>query len=133
MKKNDKTNNISVMQEIIDSLNDRNKTLTNRLECLEDQLDAAYCENAELQQELEKEDDFKNLVNLNTMLLIFMGLTQNYCNGSDLGECIQTSIENFYCDTAKSILKQTQFWANRKELLDNNDDEEIGGDDGSEN
>ena len=133
MKKSNKTNEIAAMQDIIDTLNDKNQTLMNRLECLEDQLDTAYSANNELQQELDKEDDFKNLINLSVLLLIIMGLTQNYCKGSDLGECIQNSIENFYCDSALSILKQTQFWAFRKNSLDNNDDEEIGGDDGSEN
>ena len=125
-KKTNTSNEIIVMQDIIDNLNDKNRVLTERIECLEEQLETAYGVNSELLESRKDDEDYRNLTKLNCLLFTIMGLTQNYCKGSDLGKSIGKAIENFYCDTALSLVKKVDFRLNGRD----NEDEEY--DDGEE-
>lgn len=125
-KKANTNNDITIMQDIIDNLNEKNRILTEQIECLEDQLDVAYSVNKGLQDEQKDDEDYQNLTKLNVLLLIIMGLTQNYCKGSDLGKSIGKAIENFYCDTALSLVKKVDF------RLNGRDNEEEEYEDGEE-
>lgn len=125
-KKTNTSNDIIVMQDIIDNLNDKNRILTERIECLEEQLETAYGVNSELLESRKDDEDYRNLTKLNCLLFTIMGLTQNYCKGSDLGKSIGKAIENFYCDTALSLVKKVDFRLNGRD----NEDEEY--DDGEE-
>ena len=125
-KKTNTSNEIIVMQDIIDNLNDKNRVLTERIECLEEQLETAYGVNSELLESRKDDEDYRNLTKLNCLLFTIMGLTQNYCKGSDLGKSIGKAIENFYCDTALSLVKKVDF------RLNGRDNEEEEYDDGEE-
>lgn len=125
-KKTNTSNDIILMQDIIDNLNEKNKILSERIECLEEQLNVAYGVNAGLQDEQKDDEDYRNLTKLFAILLIIMGLSQNYCNDSDLGKSLRKSIENFYADTALSLVKTVDFRLNGRD----NEDEEY--DDGEE-
>ena len=125
-KKTNTSNDIIVMQDIIDNLNDKNRVLTERIECLEEQLETAYGVNSELLESRKDDEDYRNLTKLNCLLFTIMGLTQNYCKGSDLGKSIGKAIENFYCDTALSLVKKVDF------RLNGRDNEEEEYDDGEE-
>lgn len=125
-KKTNTSNDIILMQDIIDNLNEKNKILSERIECLEEQLNVAYGVNAGLQDEQKDDEDYRNLTKLFAILLIIMGLSQNYCNDSDLGKNLRKSIENFYADTALSLVKTVDFRLNGRD----NEDEEY--DDGEE-
>lgn len=127
-KKTNTSNEIIVMQDIIDNLNDKNRVLTERIECLEEQLDVAYSVNKGLQDEQKDDEDYQNLTKLNVLLLIIMGLTQNYCKGSDLGRSVGRAIENFYADTALSLVKKVDFRLRGRD----NDEEEFDDDEGGE-
>ena len=70
--------------------------------------------------EQKDDENYQNLTKLNTLLLVLMGLTQNYCGDSDLGRSLGKAIENFYADTALSLVKKVDFKFRGKE----NDDEE---------
>ena len=126
-KKSKNSNDITIMQDIIDNLNEKNRILTERIECLENQLDVAYGVNAGLQDEQKRDDDYENLTKLNTLLLVLMGLTQNYCDDSDLGKSLRKAIENFYGDTALSLVKKVDF-----RLSGRDNDEEEYEEDGEE-
>ena len=126
-KKTNTSNEIIVMQDIIDNLNDKNRVLTERIECLEEQLETAYGVNSELLESRKDDEDYQNLTKLFAILLIIMGLTQNFCNdGSDLGRSLGKAIENFYADTALSLVKKVDF------RLNGRDNEEEEYDDGEE-
>ena len=125
-KKANTNNDITIMQDIIDNLNDKNRVLTERIECLEEQLETAYGVNSELLESRKNDEDYRNLTKLNCLLFTIMGLTQNYCKGSDLGKSIGKAIENFYCDTALSLVKKVDF------RLNGRDNEEEEYDDGEE-
>lgn len=128
-KKTNTSNDIIIMQDIIDNLNEKNRILTERIECLEEQLNVAYSVNAGLQDEQKDDEDYQNLTKLNTLLLVLMGLTQNYCSdGSDLGRSVGKAIENFYADTALSLVKKVDFRLNSRD----NDDEECADYEGGE-
>ena len=120
-KKTNTSNEIIVMQDIIDNLNDKNRVLTERIECLEEQLETAYGVNSELLESRKDDEDYRNLTKLNCLLFTIMGLTQNYCKGSDLGKSIGKAIENFYCDTALSLVKKVDFRLNGRD----NEEEEF--------
>lgn len=125
-KKSKNSNDITIMQDIIDNLNEKNRILTERIECL-NRLDVAYGVNAGLQDEQKRDDDYENLTKLNTLLLIIMGLTQNYCNDSDLGRSVGKAIENFYADAAISLVKTVDFkFGGRDNDDEEYDDEESG-------
>ena len=119
-KKDNTSNEVTILQDIIDNLNEKNRILTERMECLQDQLDAAYGVNEGLLDEQKDDENYQNLTKLNTLLLVLMGLTQNYCGDSDLGRSLGKAIENFYADTALSLVKKVDFKFRGKE----NDDEE---------
>ena len=126
-KKTNTSNEIIVMQDIIDNLNDKNRVLTERIECLEEQLETAYGVNSELLESRKDDEDYRNLTKLNCLLFTIMGLTQNFCNdGSDLGKSLGKAIENFYADTALSLVKKVDF------RLNGRDNEEEEYDDGEE-
>ena len=127
-KKASNSNDIIVMQDIIDNLNEKNRILNNRIECLEEQLDVAYSVNKGLQDEQKDDEDYQNLTKLNVLLLIIMGLTQTYCKGSDLGRSVGRAIENFYADTALSLVKKVDFRLRGRD----NDEEEFDDDEGGE-
>lgn len=124
-KKANTSNDITIMQDIIDNLNEKNRILTERIECLEDQLDVAYGVNAGLQDEQKNDDGYENLTKLNTLLLIIMGLTQNYCKGSDLGRSVGKAIENFYADAAISLVKTADFKFGGRDNDEEDGDEEF--------
>ena len=129
MKKKENTSNDTIiLQDIIDNLNEKNRILTDRIECLEEQLEAAYGVNEGLLDEQKNDGNYQNLTKLNILLLILMGLTQNYCNdGSDLGKSIGKAIENFYVDTAMSLVKKVDFRLNGRDYYEEDD-----GDDGED-
>ena len=136
-KKKDNTSNDKViMQDIIDNLNEKNRVLESRIVSLQEQLETAYGVNAGLQEQLDNEEDYDTLTKLHTLLLIFMGLTRNFCKDSELGGCIENAIENYYVDMAKALAKRTNFGFGRKKedgsTDDNNYDEDFGEDEEEE-
>lgn len=104
-----KVNTTLIMQDIIDNQNEKIKMLESRIEVLKDQLETAYGVNAGLSEELDSDENYTYLTKLHTLLLIFMGLTRNYCKGSELGACIENAIENYYLDMAKALARHTEF------------------------
>ena len=129
MRKKDKTYNDIIKQDIIDNLSEENRILNNRITSLENQLETAYGVNGGLLESRKNEEDYQNLVKLNTLLMTIMGLTQNFCNdGSDLGKSIGKAIENFYADTALSLVKKVDFKLRARD----NDEEEFDDDEGGE-
>lgn len=126
MKKKENTSNDTIiLEDIIDGLNDKNRILTERIECLEEQLQTAYSAYSELTQKVKNNNDYRSLSKINCLLLVIMGLAQNYCNdGSDLGRSLGKSIENFYADTALSLVKTVDFKLGRRD----NDEEEYEND-----
>lgn len=108
-KKDNTSTEVTIMQDIIDNLNEKNRILNNRIECLEEQLDTAYGVNEGLLDEQKDDENYQNLTKLNTLLLVLMGLTQGYCGDSDLGRSLSKAIENFYVDTAMSLVKNVDF------------------------
>ena len=130
MKKKVNTNNDTIiLEDIIDGLNDKNRILTERIECLEEQLQTAYSAYSELTQKVKNNNDYRSLSKIHCLLLVIMGLAQNYCNdGSDLGRSLGKAIENFYADTALSLVKKVDFKLRGRE----NDEEFDDDDDGEE-
>ena len=134
-KKTNTSNDIIVMQDIIDNLNDKNRILNDRIGCLEEQLETAYSAYSELTEKIKNNKDYRTLSKINCLLLVIMGLAQNYCNdGSDLGMSLGKAIENFYADTALSLVKKVDFRLNGREndedANDNDDDWENDGEEG---
>jgi hypothetical protein len=126
-----KENTTIIMQDIIDNQNEKIKTLESRIETLKDQLETAYGVNAGLSEELDSDENYTYLTKLHTLLLIFMGLTRNYCEGSELGACIENAIENYYLDMAKALARHTEFGfgKNKEDEPTDDYDEEFGEED----
>ena len=121
-KKNN-SNVITVMQDIIDNLNDKNRILTERIECLEEQLNVAYGVNAGLQDEQK----YKNLVQLHTLLMVLLNLVAPHCDSSPLGQSVGLAIKKYLMTIAKNLATGTLFIREEdKEDWKEDDDEEYG-------
>ena len=121
-----KGNTTLIMQDIIDNQNEKIKMLESRIEVLKDQLETAYGVNAGLSEELDSDEKYTYLTKLQTLILVFMGLTRNYCKGSELGRCIENAIENYYLDMAEALARHTEFGFGKNkedESTDEYDDE----------
>lgn len=125
-KKNNGNNkyDIEFLQAVIEGLNERNIELEEEVERLKTEI--AETNDVNIQQD-EDDQNYRNLTKLNTLLLVLMGLTQNYCDDSDLGKSLRKAIENFYGDTALSLVKKVDF-----RLSGRNNDEEEYEEDGEE-
>lgn len=135
MKKKENTaNDVVYLQDIIDNLNEKIKTLESRIANLQEQLETAYSVNNGLLAEQQGEEDYDTLTKMHTLLLVFMALTKGYTKNSELGRLIEDAIDNYYIDMAKALAKRTDFSFSRRKKEDESTDncDEDFGDEGEE-
>ena len=123
-----KGNTTIILQDIIDNQNEKIRMLESRIESLKEQLETAYGVNAGLMENQDSDEDYITLTKMHTLLLVFMGLIRNYCKGTELGECIENAVENYYCDMAKALARHTDFGFGKNkedESTDDYDDEDF--------
>ena len=107
-KKNRKSenNDVAVMQAIIDMLKDSNTALQDEVTRLKNEIDLTNANN--IQQD-EDDRNYKNLSQLNTLLLILMNLAAAYCDDSRLGQAVGKAIKKYYLTMGKSLANTTRF------------------------
>ena len=110
-KKNRKSenNDVAVMQAIIDMLKDSNTALQDEVTRLKNEIDLTNANN--IQQD-EDDKNYKNLSQLNTLLLILMNLAAAYCNDSPLGNAVAKAIKKYHLTMGKSLTNTTRYIKN---------------------
>ena len=101
-----KYNDVAVMQAIIDMLKDSNVELQAEVTRLKNEIDLTNANN--IQQD-EDDKNYKNLSQLNTLLLILMNLATAYCNDSPLGNAVAKAIKKYHLTMGKSLTNTTRF------------------------
>ena len=120
-KNNGNTNyDIEFMQTVIDGLYERNQELTEEVERLKNEI--AETNDINIKQD-EDEQSYKNLVQLNTLLLVLMNLIAPHCDNSPLGQTVGKGIKKFQMFMAKNLAKGTVF-IKEEDREDWNDDDE---------
>ena len=107
-KKNRKSenNDVAVMQAIIDMLKDSNTALQDEVTRLKNEIDLTNANN--IQQD-EDDRNYKNLSQLNTLLLILMNLAAAYCDDSQLGNAVAKAIKKYHLTMGKSLTNTTRY------------------------
>ena len=106
-KNNGNTNyDIEFMQTIIDGLYERNQELTGEVERLKNEI--AETNDINIKQD-EDEQSYKNLVQLNTLLLVLQNMVIAHCDNSPLGQAVGKAIKKYQITMAKSLLRRTMY------------------------
>jgi hypothetical protein len=123
--------NIEFLHTIIDGLNDRNQELESEVERLRNEI--AETNDVNIQQDA-KEQDYKNLVQLHTLLIVIMNLVTAHCDNSLLGQSVGMAIKRYLITILKTLANGTRF-NNDKDKADwvDEDDEEFEEDEWCEN
>lgn len=120
-KNNGNTNyDIEFMQTIIDGLYERNQELTGEVERLKNEI--AETNDINIKQD-EDEQSYKNLSQLNTLLLVLQNMVIAHCDDSPLGQAVGKAIKKYQITMAKSLLRRTMYIKN-EDREDWEDDEE---------
>lgn len=126
-KKNNKHTkyDIEFMQTIIDGLYERNQELEDEVERLRNEIAETNDDNI---QQNEDEQSYRNLTQLNTLLMVLMNLITPHCDDSPLGQAIGLAIKRYQITMAKSLVENTVYIKEEdKELWKEEDDEEENG------
>jgi DNA repair ATPase RecN len=106
-KNNGNTNyDIEFMQTIIDGLYERNQELTGEVERLKNEI--AETNDINIKQD-EDEQSYKNLSQLNTLLLVLQNMVIAHCDDSPLGQAVGKAIKKYQITMAKSLLRRTMY------------------------
>lgn len=120
-KKNnrDTSYDIEFLKAICNGLNEKNQELECEVERLRNEI-------AETNDVNEDEKNYKNLVQLNTLLMVLMNLVAPHCDSSPLGQTVAKAIKKYQITMAKNLAKGTLFIReeDRKDW-DDEDNEEL--------
>ena len=105
-KNNRNTNNIEFLQTVISGLSERNQDLESEVERLRNEINQTNAINIQLD---EDEKNYKNLVQLNTLLMVLMNLVAPHCDNSVLGQTVGKAIKKYQITMAKNLAKGTLF------------------------
>ena len=97
---------IEFMQTIIDELYERNQELTGEVERLKNEI--AETNDINIKQD-EDEQSYKNLSQLNTLLLVLQNMVIAHCDDSPLGQAVGKAIKKYQITMAKSLLRRTMY------------------------
>ena len=108
-KKKQSSNEVTVLEDIIFNLNEKNRRLADQIENLKEQLEVAYGVNGGLIEEHKDEESYRNLTQLNTLLMVLMNLAIPQCDDSPLGQAVGKAIKKYQITMAKSLAAGTLF------------------------
>lgn len=124
-KKKQSNNEVTVLEDIIANLNEKNRRLDDKINNLKEQLEVAYGVNGGLIDEQKDEESYRNLTQLSTLLMVLMNLVIPHCNDSLLGQAVGKAIKRYQITMAKSLVNDTIFIREEdKEDWEEEDDED---------
>lgn len=100
------TNDITVMQSIIDSLNVNNKELQAEVNRLRTELIETNTMNIKAD---EDDKNYRNLVQLNTLLMVIMNMVTAHVDDSPLGQAVGKAVKKYQLTMAKYLSKGTVY------------------------
>lgn len=124
-KKNNRNTSYDVefMQTIIDRLYERNQELEEEVERLNTEI--AETNDVNIQQD-EYDKNYRNLTQLNSLLMLLMNLVIPHCDNSPLGQAVGKAIKRYQITMAKNLVKGTVYIKDEdKEDWESEDDDDL--------
>ena len=126
----DTSNDIAIMQSIIDGLRANNDELQAEVNRLRNEI--AETNTINLHQE-EKDKDYRNLTQLNTLLMVLMNMVVPHCDNSPLGCAVAKAIKKYQLTIAKNLAKGTMYikdedlndWEDEEERYDESESDDL--------
>lgn len=102
----DTSNDIAIMQSIIDGLRANNDELQAEVNRLRNEI--AETNSINIQAD-EEDKNFRNLTQLNTLLMVLMNMAVPHCDNSPLGCAVAKAIKKYQLTIAKNLAKGTMY------------------------
>lgn len=123
-------NDLAIMQSIIDGLRANNEELQTEVNRLRAEIVETNAIN--IHQE-EKDKDYRNLTQLNTLLMVLMNMVVPHCDNSPLGCAVAKAIKKYQLTIAKNLAKGTMYikdedlndWEDEEERYDESESDDI--------
>ena len=126
----DTSNDIAIMQSIIDGLRANNDELQAEVNRLRNEI--AETNSINIQAD-EEDKNYRNLTQLNTLLMVLMNMAVPHCDNSPLGCAVAKAIKKYQLTIAKNLAKGTMYikdedlndWEDEEERYDESESDDI--------
>lgn len=121
----DTSNDIAIMQSIIDGLRANNDELQAEVNRLRNEI--AETNSINIQAD-EEDKNYRNLTQLNTLLMVLMNMVAPHCDDTPLGQAVAKAIKKYQLTIAKSLAKGTMYIKDEdmEDWEDEDDEDEYG-------
>lgn len=102
----DTSNDIAIMQSIIDGLRANNDELQAEVNRLRNEIAETNSINIKADEE---DKNYRNLTQLNTLLMVLMNMAVPHCDNSPLGCAVAKAIKKYQLTIAKNLAKGTMY------------------------
>lgn len=119
------SNDIAIMQSIIDGLRANNDELQAEVNRLRNGI--AETNSINIQAD-EEDKNYRNLTQLNTLLMVLMNMAVPHCDNSPLGCAVAKAIKKYQLTIAKNLAKGTMYIKDEdmEDWEDEDDEDEYG-------
>ena len=100
------SNDIAIMQSIIDGLRANNEELQTEVNRLRAEIVETNAINIQAD---EADKDYRNLTQLHTLLMVLMNMAVPHCDNSPLGCAVAKAIKKYQLTIAKNLAKGTMY------------------------
>ena len=126
----DTSNDIAIMQSIIDGLRANNDELQAEVNRLRNEI--AETNSINIQAD-EEDKNYRNLTQLNTLLMVLMNMVAPHCDDTPLGCAVAKAIKKYQLTIAKNLAKGTMYikdedlndWEDEEERYDESESDDI--------
>jgi hypothetical protein len=121
----DTSNDIAIMLSIIDGLRANNDELQAEVNRLRNEI--AETNSINIQAD-EEDKNYRNLTQLNTLLMVLMNMAVPHCDNSPLGCAVAKAIKKYQLTIAKNLAKGTMYIKDddMEDWEDEDDEDEYG-------
>ena len=102
----DTSNDIAIMQSIIDGLRANNEELQAEVNRLRAEIVETNAINIQAD---EADKNYRNLTQLNTLLMVLMNMVAPHCDDTPLGQAVAKAVKKYQLIIAKNLAKGTMY------------------------
>lgn len=121
----DTSNDIAIMQSIIDGLRANNEELQAEVNRLRAEIVETNAINIQAD---EADKNYRNLTQLNTLLMVLMNMVAPHCDDTPLGQAVAKAVKKYQLIIAKNLAKGTMYIKDEdmEDWEDEDDEDEYG-------